>query len=54
LLIPAIRGYYIKAKESVYRLFLAINKMAINCEEKVIIWKGLDINREINAYKCRL
>ena len=37
LLIPAIKGYYIKAKESVYKLFLAINKMAINYEEKVII-----------------
>ena len=37
LLIPAIRGYCIKAKKSVYKLFLAISKMATNCEEKVII-----------------
>ena len=37
LLVPAIRGYRIKAKESVYKLFLAINKIAINREEKVII-----------------
>jgi len=32
-----IRGYRTKAKESVYKLFLAINKMAINYKEKVII-----------------
>jgi len=37
LLISAIRGYYIKAKESVYKLFLAINKIAANFKEKVII-----------------
>jgi len=37
LLIPAIKGYRIKAKKSVYKLFLAINKMAANREEKVII-----------------
>jgi len=38
-----------KAKKGVYKLFLAINKMAANCEEKVIIWRGSDINREINT-----
>jgi len=37
LLVPVIRGYYTKAKERVYKLFLAINKIATNCEEKVII-----------------
>jgi hypothetical protein len=37
LLVPAIRGYCIKAEESVYKLLLAINKMAANYEEKVII-----------------
>ena len=37
LLVPAIRGYCIKAKESVYKLFLAINKIAANRKEKVII-----------------
>jgi len=37
LLVPAMRGYRIKAEESVCKLFLAINKMATNCEEKVII-----------------
>jgi hypothetical protein len=37
LLVPAIRGYRTKAKESVCKLFLAINKIAANCEEKVII-----------------
>jgi len=36
-LVPTMRGYHTKAKESVYKLFLAINKMAINREEKVII-----------------
>jgi len=50
LLVPTIRGYRTKAKESVYKLFLAINKMAVNCEEKVIIWRGLDIDGEINTY----
>jgi len=38
-----------KAKESVCKLFLAINKMATNREEKVIIWRGPDINGEINT-----
>ena len=37
LLVPTIEGYCIKAKESVYKLFLAINKIAANCDEKVII-----------------
>ena len=37
LLISAIRGYRIKAKESIYKLFLAINKIAVNYKEKVII-----------------
>jgi len=37
LLVPTIRGYYIKARKSVYKLSLAINKMAINYKEKVII-----------------
>jgi len=50
LLVPVIRGYHIKAEESVYKLFLAINKMATNYKEKVIIWRGLDINGEINTY----
>ena len=39
-----------KAKESVYKLFLAINKIATNYKEKVIIYRGPDINREINTY----
>ena len=33
LLVPAIRGYRTKAKKSVYKLFLAINKMAANRED---------------------
>jgi len=37
LLVPTIRGYRTKAKKGVYKLFLAINKMAANREEKVII-----------------
>jgi len=37
LLIPAIRGYRTKAKKGVCKLFLAINKIAANREEKVII-----------------
>jgi hypothetical protein len=37
LLVPAIRSYRIKAEESVYKLFLAINKIAVNYKEKVII-----------------
>ena len=50
LLVPIIRGYRIKVKKSVYKLLLAINKMAANYKEKVIIWRGLDINGEINTY----
>jgi len=37
LLVFIIKGYCIKTKESVYKLFLAINKIAANREEKVII-----------------
>jgi len=37
LLVFVIRGYHIKAKESIYKLFLAINKIAVNYKEKVII-----------------
>ena len=39
-----------EAKKSVCKLFLAVNKMAANCKEKVIIWRGPDINREMNTY----
>jgi len=49
LLIPAIRGYRTKAKKGVCKLFLAINKMAANRKEKVIIWRGPDINGEMNT-----
>jgi len=38
-----------KAKKGVYKLFLAINKMAANRKEKVIIWRGPDINRKMNT-----
>ena len=54
LLIPAIGGYYTEAEKSVYKLFLAVGKMAANYKKKVIIQRGLDINREINTYQCRL
>jgi hypothetical protein len=37
LLVPAIRGYCTKAKENVYKLLLAINKITANPKEKVII-----------------
>ena len=37
LLVPAMRGYCTEAKKSVYKLFLAVSKMAINCKEKIIV-----------------
>jgi len=44
-----MRGYRTKAKKGVCKLFLAINKMAANYEEKVIIWRGPDIDGEMNT-----
>ena len=49
LLVFIMRGYRTKAKKSIYKLFLAINKIAINYKKKMIIWRGPDINREVNT-----
>jgi len=49
LLVLTIRSYHTEAKKSVCKLFLAIGKMAANCKKKVIVWRGPDINREINT-----
>ena len=49
LLVPAIGGYRTEAEKSVCKLFLTVRKMAANCKEKVIIWRGPDIDREMNT-----
>ena len=50
LLVSAISYYRTKSKKSFYPLLLTINKVGANSKEKVVIQRGLDINREINTY----
>ena len=38
LLVPTIRGYYIEAEKSVYKLFLAISKILIDYIIECVIY----------------
>ena len=49
LLFSAISSYRIKSKKSLYQLLLIINKVGIDYQKKVVIRRGLDINKEMNA-----
>jgi hypothetical protein len=46
--------YFLKGKKSFLPLLAMCSKVCTNCDKKPVIWRGLDIKRDIDSSECCL